>query len=227
MTNLAFNQELAIALYESSDDFPVDLDDAWQWLGYAKKQNAKDKLIRNFENDLDFRITQMRETKQDGSFSHCYEKIELTIDCLKSLGMMAGTEQGKAIRKYFLECERVVKQRSQPMTTIQALAVMVNQMAEQERRIIEQEQQLKLAESRLAAVEHEQGRYIAPSGNKYTVLGFAVKQGLEVSAKFASQKGRQASVLCRKREIDIEQIYDPRFGYVGLYPESVLIEVFK
>ena len=36
MTNLSFNQELAIALYESSDDFPVDLDDAWQWLGYAK-----------------------------------------------------------------------------------------------------------------------------------------------------------------------------------------------
>jgi DNA-damage-inducible protein D len=113
------------------------------------------------------------------------------------------------------------------MTIIQALAVMVNQMAEQERRIIEQQQQLKLTESRLAAVEHEQGRYIAPSGNKYTVLGFAVKQGLEVSAKFASQKGRQASVLCRKREIDIEQIYDPRFGCVGLYPESVLIEVFK
>jgi phage regulator Rha-like protein len=118
-------------------------------------------------------------------------------------------------------------QQPQPMTTIQALAVMVNQMAEQERRMIEQEQQLKLAESRLAAVECEQGRYIAPSGNKYTVLGFAVKQGLEVSAKVASQKGRQASLLCRKREIDIERIYDPRFGYVGLYPESVLIEVFK
>jgi hypothetical protein len=30
MTNLSFNQELAIALYEFSDDFPVDLDDAWQ-----------------------------------------------------------------------------------------------------------------------------------------------------------------------------------------------------
>jgi hypothetical protein len=91
MSNLAFNQELAIALYESMEIFPVDLDDAWQWLGYAKKQNAKDKLTRNFEDNLDFRITQMRETKQDGSFSHCYEKIELTIDCFKSLGMMAGT----------------------------------------------------------------------------------------------------------------------------------------
>ena len=40
-----------------------------QWLGYAKKQNAKDKLIRNFDDGLNFGITQMRETKQDGTFS--------------------------------------------------------------------------------------------------------------------------------------------------------------
>jgi hypothetical protein len=38
------------------------------------------------------------------------EQIFLTIDCFKSLGMMAGTEQGKVIRKYFLECERIVKE---------------------------------------------------------------------------------------------------------------------
>lgn len=167
----------------------------------------------------------MRETKQDGTFSHCYEKIELTVECFKSLGMMAGTEKGKAIRKYFLECERIAKQK--PMTTIQALAIMINQMAEQETRLIEQEKKSKLTESRLMAVECEQGRYTAPSGNKYTVLGFAVKQGLDISVKSASQKGRQASILCRKREIGIERIYDPRFGYVGLYPESILIEVFK
>lgn len=33
----------------------------------------------------------------------------LTVDCFKSLGMMAGTEQGKKIRRYFLECERQLK----------------------------------------------------------------------------------------------------------------------
>lgn len=109
MNNISFNQELAIALYGCSDNFPVSLDDAWQWLGYSSKQKAKDKLIRNFEKEFDFRITQMVETKPDGRFSHRYEKIELSIDCFKSLGMMAGTEQGKVIRKYFLECERIVK----------------------------------------------------------------------------------------------------------------------
>jgi hypothetical protein len=31
------------------------------------------------------------------------------IDCFKSLGMMAGTEKGKLIRRYFLEYERALK----------------------------------------------------------------------------------------------------------------------
>ncbi|WP_375443280.1 hypothetical protein [uncultured Nostoc sp.] len=51
-------------------------------------------------------------------------------------------------------------------------------------------------------------------------------KGLEISVKEASTKGRKASALCRKQGIEIERIHDPRFGRVGLYPESVLIEVF-
>jgi hypothetical protein len=63
--------------------------------------------------------------------------------------------------------------------------------------------------------------------DKYTVLGFANKNNLEISCAVAATKGKAAASLCRKKEIVIEQTYDPRFGYVNLYPESVLIEVFN
>ncbi len=66
-----------------------------------------------------------------------------------------------------------------------------------------------------------------PCGHKYSVVGFANLQGLEISVKEAGTKGRKASALCRKQGIEIERIHDPRFGKVGLYPESVLIEVFS
>jgi phage anti-repressor protein len=111
MNNNNFSIELAKELVESNEQFPVDFDKAWQWLGYAKKQNAKDKLIRNFDKDFDYRLTQMRETKQDGSFSHYYERIELTTECFKSLGMMAGTKKGKEVRRYFLDCEKQLKDK--------------------------------------------------------------------------------------------------------------------
>lgn len=109
MNNLAFNQEIAIALYESDNDFPVDLDFAFQWLGYSSKQKAKDKLVRNFEKDIDFVLFNQMVECADSKGSSRREKIYLTIDCLKSIGMMSGTEQGKLIRKYFLECERIAK----------------------------------------------------------------------------------------------------------------------
>ena len=100
-----FSHELALALTQSANEFPVDFDDAWQWIGYANKRNAKDTLINNFIEGVDF----LRKGTKSPSGGRPRENIALTTDCFKSLGMMAGTEKGKEIRRYFLECERQVK----------------------------------------------------------------------------------------------------------------------
>ena len=113
------------------------------------------------------------------------------------------------------------------MTQIQLLAAIAQQMAQQEQYLLEQQQQQSQILARLKAVEVEQDRVNTPCGHKYSVVGFANLQGLEISVKEASTKGRKASALCRKQGIEIERIHDPRFGKVGLYPESVLIEVFS
>lgn len=112
------------------------------------------------------------------------------------------------------------------MTQIQILVAVTQQMAQQERQLIEQERQTRELAHRIESVEFEQDRYSTPSGHKYTILGFAAKQGIKISAKDASNKGRRASDLCRQKGIEIERIYDPRFGYVGLYPEDILLIVF-
>lgn len=110
MTNLIpFSKDLAQSLTDSSNQFPVDFDEAWQWIGYAKKQNAKSKLTRNFELNIDYTLTQVRESLDTGG-SYQYEQIKITVACFKDLGMMAGTEKGKQIRAYFRECERTVKE---------------------------------------------------------------------------------------------------------------------
>ncbi|MBD2439818.1 hypothetical protein [Nostoc sp. FACHB-110] len=113
------------------------------------------------------------------------------------------------------------------MTQIQLLAAIAQQMAEQEQRLLQQQQQQAEILERLKAVEVEQDRVNTPSGHKYSIVGFANLQGLEISAKEASAKGKKASALCRKQGIEIERIHDPRFGRVGLYPESILIDVFS
>jgi phage anti-repressor protein len=103
---MEFSHELALALVQSADPFPVNFEDAWQWIGYTRQDSAKKKLIHNFEEGSDF-IAKRRKNPQGGRPS---EFIKLTVDCFKSLGMMAGTDKGKEIRRYFLECERIAKE---------------------------------------------------------------------------------------------------------------------
>jgi phage anti-repressor protein len=110
MTNLIpFSKDLAQSLTDSRNQYPVDFDEAWQWIQYTRKDSAKKKLIRNFELNIDYVIRQMAESAPSGGCTH-YEQIKLTVDCFKQLAMMAGTSQGREIRKYFLECERTVKE---------------------------------------------------------------------------------------------------------------------
>ncbi|WP_013334935.1 hypothetical protein [Gloeothece verrucosa] len=107
---MEFSQQLAITLIESKDEFPVDFEEAWNWIGYSTKQKAKNKLLNNFEPEIDYQVLLNQTVKQSGRGGYNREQIRLTVDCLKSLGMMAGTQKGKEIRRYFLECERIAKQ---------------------------------------------------------------------------------------------------------------------
>ena len=100
-----FSKELALSLLGSGKEYPVDFEDAWQWLGYSSKQAAKKKLTRNFEQGEDY-LSEWMKTPDGGRPS---ESIYLTVDCFKALGMMSGTEQGKTTRQYFLRCEKELK----------------------------------------------------------------------------------------------------------------------
>lgn len=104
-----FNIELAQELLDSSDAFPVPLDRAWTWLGYSRKDKAVDTLKSYFEEGVDF-STDRGKSPTGGRPSDSYH---LTTNCLKEFGMIAKTEKGKLIRKYFLECERLAKAQTQ------------------------------------------------------------------------------------------------------------------
>jgi len=101
-----FSQKLAMEFLNSKEAFPVDLDDAWVWLGYAKKQNAQDTLYSQFEKGTDF----IRLSVKSSTGGRPRQSVMLTVECFKTLGMIALTPQGKAIRKYFLACEKIAKE---------------------------------------------------------------------------------------------------------------------
>ena len=104
-----FSQNLAMVMVQSTEPFPVDFDNAWKWIGYFQKSDAKKALLNSgFIEGIDFQV--LRKAPQNSKGGRPAKKLYLTVDCFKSFGMMAGTEKGKQIRQYFLECEKRVKE---------------------------------------------------------------------------------------------------------------------
>ena len=117
-----FNFDTALTIFQLNDEFPIDFDDAWQWLGWNKKQDGKTLLFNNFDEGIDF----LRKGVKSSTGGRPSEWLVITIDCFKSMGMMVGTELGKQIRKYFIQCEKVavsVKTQQQKLTTNQPDAI--------------------------------------------------------------------------------------------------------
>ena len=121
-----FDQNIALTLLKLDSEFPVNFDLAWQWLEFTTKGNGKSSLIEcGFEEGEDFRIIMENHNNSNihsktSSRGRKIEKIWLTIDCFKSWAMMCRNNKGKQIRKYFLQCERNLKQAIEQNAVIAA-----------------------------------------------------------------------------------------------------------
>ncbi|MCC5631710.1 phage antirepressor KilAC domain-containing protein [Nostoc sphaeroides CHAB 2801] len=105
--NLSVRSQIKNAV-ESEVEFSVNFDDAWQWLEYSTKGNAKRVLTDNFEKTIDYLVVINSDKNLSGG--RPTEEMHLTADCFKQLAMLSGTPKGKEVRLYFIACERELKE---------------------------------------------------------------------------------------------------------------------
>lgn len=94
-----------LEIIRSNEQFPVDFDQVWRWLGYSRKGYCKDVLIRNFIEQADYMFFQLLPKKQ--TQGRPSDEIHLTTDCFKQLSMIANTEKGKKVRRYYIQLEKM------------------------------------------------------------------------------------------------------------------------
>jgi phage anti-repressor protein len=92
----------------SKDDYVIDLDNIWKWMGFSQKVRAKELLVKHFCVDVDYKfaLSEQRKRKNEGGFNK--ETIILKIETFKTLCLLAQTEKGKQIRSYFLKLEETL-----------------------------------------------------------------------------------------------------------------------
>ena len=111
--------------YHPTNDFVVDLDNVWKWLGFNQKYNAKRTLEKHFVVDKDYKISLLRseelargvgvkrvepllqsvEQPKGVIGGQNRETIMLTTRTFKLLCMKAGTTKANEIHDYFVKLE--------------------------------------------------------------------------------------------------------------------------
>jgi len=113
--------------YHATNDFPINLENVFKMIGFANKGNAMKTIKSNFiENEdyktLLFHTEKQKKTDEKAAFPNGKagqhtrnlggaglnkEEIMLNVDTFKNLCMIAKTDKGKAIRKYYVKLENI------------------------------------------------------------------------------------------------------------------------
>jgi hypothetical protein len=106
------DQQLFIAsfycyLNYKKEDFVIDLDNIWKWLGFSTKQKAKDLLKDNFKLDFDYRIVVNLQVKNPKG-GRPSEKIMLNIKTFKKMCLKANTSKANEIHDYYIKLEETL-----------------------------------------------------------------------------------------------------------------------
>ena len=129
--------------YDKNNDFVVDLDDIWKWLGFQQKYNAVRMLEKYFNLDLDYKTAPQvggavfeteNNIKKNGGQNK--QTILLTIKCFKSLCLKSQTKKASEIHEYYMKMEDVLHQIVEEETDELRL-----QLEQKENIILEKEQE--------------------------------------------------------------------------------------
>ena len=95
--------------YHPTNDYPINLEHVYKMIGFANKGNAMKTIKSNFTVNEDYQILLFRTEKQLHG-GHNKEHIMLNTDTFKNLCMIAKTDKGKEIRKYYVKLENMYNQ---------------------------------------------------------------------------------------------------------------------
>lgn len=104
------------------DDYCIDLDDVWEWIGFSEKSKAKRTLAKNFADPEDYKILQIQDKISEESFiaqvgenkipqetrGRKQEQILMTVKTFKKLCMKANTKKSNDIHEYYIKLEETL-----------------------------------------------------------------------------------------------------------------------
>jgi phage anti-repressor protein len=121
--------------YHPTNDYPINLENVFHMIGFANKGNAMKTIKNNFTKDEDYKTSLLPKEKSSWGGSGS-EQIMLNIDTFKNLCMLAKTDKGKEIRKYYVKLENIYNQ-------------IIKEEIENKDKLLEEKEQLLIEQEKL------------------------------------------------------------------------------
>ena len=150
--------------YHKTDDYIVDLDNIWKWLGFNQKINCIRVLEKNFEMEKDYKkslcklakqtnieinndkfATEVTVAKKKGGQN--IQKYYLNVKTFKSLCLKAQTKKADEIHEYYIKLEELIQEVLEEEATEMKNKLLIkdNQLNEKEDIISQKDNLLKNA----------------------------------------------------------------------------------
>ena len=98
--------------YNQRNDFVIDLDNVWKWLGFSSKFNSKRMLEKHFIIDTDYKclLLNLEEQVSHTHGGHNKETILMNIRTFKLFCLKAGTKKAEQIHEYYIKLEETLQE---------------------------------------------------------------------------------------------------------------------
>ena len=162
--------------YDSKNDFVIDLDNVWKWLGFSSKFNAKRLLENKFNINKDYKLLLLQSAKQSNQIKggHNKETFLLNIDTFKKFCLKADTSKAYEVHDYFIKLENIMfeitKEESEELK--KQVLQLENKNKEMEEKVIKQNEKTLLEKFShkcsliyiIKVKTHKNGEYVVKIG---------------------------------------------------------------
>ena len=99
--------------YDKKNDFVIDFDNVWKWLGFTRKDNSKRLLEKFFIIEIDYKII-FRRTEENKikveTRGRKEENIMLNVNTFKKFCLKADTKKADEVHDYYVRLEELLQE---------------------------------------------------------------------------------------------------------------------
>ena len=220
-------------LVKTGKQFPVSIDDVWQ-IVYSEKGKAVRALKENFIEGIDYEVFAQNGKNPKGG--RPIFEYWLSAECLEYFVARKVREVFDVYRQVFHRVADYIEQPKE-LSAAESLLQSVQLLVAHERQLAILEHNQKNMQGAISSLydkvygmQFETDMVKQKLNNeidRYTVIGYCSAHNIPMTRKEAAIIGGTCSRMCKKRNIFVESIADPRFGKVNTYPSELIAEVIN